>query len=333
MNSRDRFLNSLKREKVDRISVGNAVSIATLDMMDATGYYFPEVHLDAEKMVGLARAGYELLGYDTIAPIFSVQQEAEALGCKVDWGTIDMMPDVKGHLCKEPEDIVIPKDFLDKRSTRVVLDALRLLKNIFDDEVAIVGKVFGPWTLGYHLFGVEEFLISTILAEDKVRKILSILKEVTVIFAKAQIEAGADVLTLADHATGDLCSPMAYRDFLMDVHKELKERISVPIILHICGDTADRMGYIAQTGIDCFHFESKVDPFVAKEIVDDRIILMGNINNPETLLFGTVEDVKEETRRVMSAGIEILAPECAVPLQTPMRNLKAIVDAVEDSQF
>lgn len=94
----------------------------------------------------------------------------------------------------------------------------------------------------------------TIDDPDKVRRILGILKEVTVIFAQAQIEVGADALTLGDQATGDLCSPKTYRDFLMPVHKELEEGMSCPLILHICGDTTDRLNYISQTKIDCFHF-------------------------------------------------------------------------------
>ena len=51
--------------------------------------------------------------------------------------------------------------------------------------------------------------------------------------------AGADALTLADHCTRDLCSPLAYRDFLAELHRELRQRIPVPLILHICCDTAD----------------------------------------------------------------------------------------------
>ena len=53
---------------------------------------------------------------------------------------------------------------------------------------------------------------------------------------------------------------------------------------------------------------------------------MGSINNPVTLLTGSVEDVQRECRRNLAAGVDILAPECAVPLTTPERNLRAIAD-------
>ena len=68
-------------------------------------------------------------------------------------------------------------------------------------------------------------------------------------FGVAQIEAGADALTLPDHATGDLVSGEYYKRYLRDLHIEFVERIPIPLILHICGRTVDRMEYIAQTGM------------------------------------------------------------------------------------
>jgi [methyl-Co(III) methanol-specific corrinoid protein]:coenzyme M methyltransferase len=77
----------------------------------------------------------------------------------------------------------------------------------------------------------------------EVKDILRKLSEVILLFAGAQVNAGADVITVADHATMDLCSPGAYRDFLMPIHSMLAKEIKVPIMLHICGDTLDRIEY------------------------------------------------------------------------------------------
>ena len=44
---------------------------------------------------------------------------------------------------------------------------------------------------------------------------------------------------------------------------------------------------------------------------------------------GTPEDVYKQARYSIEAGVDILAPECAVPLQTPLANLKAIVEAAK----
>jgi len=328
MSAKERFMGCLFRKETDRVSVANPTSVATVELMEITNAFFPDVHLNSEKMAALAAAGYEILGYDTISPYFSVQQEAAALGCNVDWGELDSMPVVRTHPVEKPDDFQFPSDFLDRQPIKTVIDAIKLLKKKYGNQVAIVGKVMGPWTLSYNLHGVQDFLLKTILDPQEVREFLQVFKPVTIAFANAQLEAGADVITLADHATGDMVSGETYRDFLLGVHQELAKAIHGPIILHICGKTLDRMSYIAQTGFEAFHFDSKNGAKNAKETVEEKIVLVGDINNPQTLLKGEPEDVRKEVYEALSAGVEIIAPECAVPLRTPNKNLKAIVDNV-----
>ena len=109
----------------------------------------------------------------------------------------------------------------------------------------------------------------------------------------------------------------------------MAERLKVPLILHICGNTLDRMDYIAQTGMSSFHFDSKNDPQQAMDIVNGRIGLVGNINNPETLYARGPEEVRQEVFRCLDAGVQMIAPECAVPLATKLENLIEIPRAVK----
>ncbi len=327
MTPRERFLAGITGRPVDRMPVGSPTSVATVEQMELTGAGFPEVHLDGEVMAALAAGAHEILGYDAIMPVFSVTQEAAALGCEMDWGELDRMPAAKTHPWAEPDQVRVPEDFLERPPIRVVLDAIRILRHRYGDRVAIIGKVMGPWTLSYHLHGLEDFLIETLLEPDKVRGFLDRLTAVPRLFGKAQIAAGADMLCLADHATGDLVRGTMYRDFLQPVHRELVRELACPIVLHICGDTLDRIGYIAEAGFAAFHFDSKVD---AKDAVRaaGRMSLVGNVNNTDLLLRGTPEAVEQHARYALDAGVRVLAPECAVPLRTPLENLKALHRAI-----
>ncbi len=323
---RDVFLGALSRERASRPATGSATSVVTTDLMEEVGVYFPEAHLDAEKMARLAWAGHETLGYDNVMPLFSVWHGSGALGAEVDWGGPDIMPDCRKALFKLTDEVRVPPDFLSRPGARVPLDALAILRRRAGDEVCVVGKVMGPWTLSYHVFGVEEFLINTILAPDLVRRALDALKEVTVTFALAQIDAGADALCLADHATRDLCAPDAYASFLKPIHEELSERIPCPIILHICGETSDRLPYIRETGFECFHFDSKVRAARARELAGDRLSLMGGTSNMAVVREGTPETIAADIREKHAAGVDILGPECAVPLDAPWKNLGLIAE-------
>lgn len=332
MTGRQRILNALARQPVDRAPVCNPTSVATVDLMDLAGAAFPDAHRDPECMARLAAAGHTALGFDSVMPVFSIVQESSALGCTVDWGEKGSWPVVltRQPLCRAPDDIRVPPGFLDHPDIRCVLDAIRALKRQLGYAAAVIGKAMGPWTLAYQCFGLEPFLLMTVDDPAMTRRCLARLKEVTVLSALAQVEAGADALTLPDHATGDLVRAAYYTDFLQDIHTELRERIPVPIILHICGRTLDRMDFIARTGVAAFHFDSKNPPRESMAIIGGRIRLVGNVNNPVTLLRRGPGEVRREVWENLDAGVELIGPECAVPLDTPTENLKEIARAVRD---
>lgn len=332
MTSRQRVLAGLARQPVDRTPVCNPTSVATVELMDLVDAPFPRANREPELMARLAATGYTELGFDSIMPVFSIIQESSALGCKIQWEQKDNWPTVK---MSEPiwatvDDVKIPSDVLTHPDTACVLEAIRILRREYGDEVAIIGKTMGPWSLAYHCFGVEAFLLMSLDDPDQTKRILDALKGLTIDYGRAQIEAGADAVTLPDHATGDLVSGEYYERYLRDLHIEFAESIECPIILHICGRTVDRMEFIAQTGMAAFHFDSKNQPQESIDIVGDRISLVGNINNPETLFSKDEESVATEVMKNLDAGVQLVGPECAIPLQTSIENLKAIPRAVRD---
>ena len=332
MTSKKRVLAALKRQPVDRTPCCNPTSVATVELMDLVDAPFPRANREPELMARLAATGYTELGFDSIMPVFSIIQESSALGCKIQWEQKDNWPTVKMRepIWQEPDDIEIPSDFLTHQDTSCVLEAIKILRKEFGDEVAIIGKTMGPWSLGYHCFGVEPFLLMSLDDPDRTKLCLDRMKKATIDFGRAQIEAGADALCLPDHATGDLVSGEYYDRYLRELHIEFSQEIPIPLILHICGRTVDRMDYIAQTGMAAFHYDSKNQPLESMEEVKNRISLVGNINNPETLFSKGVEEVTSEVEKNLEAGVQLVGPECAIPLQTSIENLKAITEGVKN---
>tara|TARA_B100001123_G_C15343580_1_gene1036053 strand:- start:4582 stop:5613 length:1032 start_codon:yes stop_codon:yes gene_type:complete len=330
MTSKERVMNALAGRPVDRTPVANPTNVSTVELMDLVDAPFPDACRDAELAARLAATGHTELGFDAVAPYFTIIQESSALGCEMQWEGKDNWPTVRMYnpIWKGIEDINIPHGFLNHRDNLAITDSIKLLKEEFGNEVAIIGKTMGPWTLAYHVFGVERFLLMTVDDPDMVKRGLDKMKEISVLFGEAQIEAGADVLTFPDHATGDLVSGAYYKEFLLDLHQEMAERFNVPLILHICGRTLDRLDYIAQTGMDCFHFDSRNDPQEAMDIADGRIRLVGNLNNPELLYSKGPKEVREAVNKCLDAGVDLIAPECAIPLATKLENLIEIPNAV-----
>jgi [methyl-Co(III) methanol-specific corrinoid protein]:coenzyme M methyltransferase len=332
MTSRERVLAALAGQPVDRTPVCCPTSVATVELMDLVDAPFPNANREAAPMARLAATAHTILGFDSVMPVFSIIQESSALGCKMQWEGKDNWPTVRMSepIWDKPEDIYIPNDLLEHPDLVCVLDAIKLLRLDLGQDVAIIGKTMGPWSMAYHCFGVEKFLLLSLDDPDATKEILEKLKKVTIDFGNAQVEAGVDALTLPDHATGDLVSGEYYERYLRDLHTEFAEKIHCPLILHICGRTVDRMGFIAETGMAAFHYDSKNGPDESMATVHGDIALVGNINNPETLFSKAPEDVKREVFANLDAGVQMIGPECAVPLQTSIANLRAIPAAVKE---
>ena len=332
MTPRERVLNALAGRPVDRTPVANPTNVATVELMDLADAPFPDACRDPELAARLAATGYTELGFDAIMPYFTIIQESSALGCDMQWEDKDNWPTVRMYnpIWKGEGDIRIPPGFLEHPDNLTITRSIELLKRDYGREAAIIGKTMGPWTLAYHVFGVESFLLMTVDDPDMVLRCLHKLKEISVLFGEAQIAAGADALTFPDHATGDLVSGEYYRRFLLEIHQEMAERLRVPLILHICGNTLDRLDYIAQSGMASFHFDSKNDPQKAMDVAAGRIGLVGNINNPDTLYARGPAEVREEVFACLDAGVQMIAPECAVPLATRLENLIAIPQSVRE---
>ncbi|MBT3318414.1 MAG: MtaA/CmuA family methyltransferase [Clostridia bacterium] len=328
MNSFERVRAIIDGDDFDRPAVIAPVSIATYESCKALGIDFAKAHQGPEAAAALAVYPHLNLGFDSAMPYFSVVLEAAALGETIDWGSDLDMPAQKylpGHYAK---DFDMPGDFLDRAPIKAMLDAIKLIRKKHGSEVFIFGKVMGAWTLGLHLCGTENFLIDTLIDKERVHYLLGKYKQITQVFAQAQLCAGADMITMADHITGDLASRETYVEFLQPIHRNLlKQFDKTTFVLHCCGKTLDRIPLFNEAGFDLFHFESKNDAGKAIELAGD-MMLTGNINIPDTLYAGAPDDVGQEVTQILKSGIKLISPECALPLQTRNENLLAISQTV-----
>ena len=170
MTGKERVLAALNGEPFDVYPAANITSVATIDAMKYVKAFFPEAHTDGTKMADLAAVAHDLYGFDSVAPYFSIHLEAASLGCPVNWADRYTMPYVTKPPLHNLDEMNIPKDILNRPLLRQLLRACKILKKRYDGTVAVIGKVVGPWTLAYHLRGVENFLLDTTLEPKKARK-------------------------------------------------------------------------------------------------------------------------------------------------------------------
>jgi [methyl-Co(III) methanol-specific corrinoid protein]:coenzyme M methyltransferase len=64
----------------------------------------------------------------------------------------------------------------------------------------------------------------------------------------------------------------------------------------------------------------------------EKMILIGNIPT-KTLLMGSPGDVDRDAQTAIREKVNLLAPACGVALQTPLANLKAMVQSAIKSSL
>ena len=326
MNSYERVMAMLNGEKFDVVPAMNFTSVVTKENLINFNIDYSKSHTDAVTMANLSALGHSVLGFDTITPYNHVLSEAAALGANVNWGTSTKPPYLLSYVYDNLEDIVIPSHYMSSKEISSILNAIRLLKKKYDKKVPIIGKVIGPWSIAYNLYGADKLLLDMIIAPQKTKDKIMELSRVSIEFAKAQFKAGADALLWAEHSTRDLISAEGYREFILPMHKNATKELGKdkPLILHICGNLEDRLELILESGFDCLHLDSRNDIQKVAATIGNKCKIVSCVNNPNTLLRGKPITIKKEVAMNLSNKIYAIGPECAIPTNVTNQNLKLL---------
>lgn len=336
MNSKERVMVVLNHQTPDRMPCFGANSTVTYDQMKKVQAFWPEGHENGEVMAKQALAAYTVLGFDAVRVPFCQTFEAVALGCTYKPGKSvaggEGIPGIQHpptpyHLGDTP---VFPDDFLSRGRIPELLKAVRILKKELDDEVPIVAGIIGPFTIAGSLLDTVPLLKATVKTPDKIRPYLDFGEKAGTTLAKALIDAGADIISCEDMtASPELIFPKTYRDYELEYQKRQFNAISVPKILHICGNVDAIVEWMGQTGADILSLEPKASPRLAREKCGPHIVLMGGVDTATTLFMKDADTVKQACEKSIAEGIQILAPGCAVAPATPLENLLAMVEVAK----
>lgn len=152
-------------------------------------------------------------------------------------------------------------------------------------------------------------------------------------FARAQMDAGADLTSIGDSACGQsLVSPAHYLRFGQPFQAAYRRRMGEGILsLHICGATNEIIGGMADTGCEVLELDHLNDIVGSIDKVAGRAGIWGNIN-PALLSLGTSEEVLAACQPILEAAVArtdrfVLCPGCLANADVPPANIQAMTDA------
>jgi len=147
---------------------------------------------------------------------------------------------------------------------------------------------------------------------------------------------GVDAISLCDPtASGSLISKEYFERFslpyIKDCDKIIKKHGGVDI-LHICGDTSDRLDMIASVKAQIFSVDYQVDLKTAFENIGKVQAILGNVRPAHALYSGTPEMCLEESLACIDKGKGhrfFLGAGCDIPPGSPEENVMMMRRAVE----
>lgn len=330
-NCVSRLKYALQLKEVDRPPVTSLMTGVTVDLMEKSGVNWPDAHTEADLMVTLSAAAYEFYGLESLKLPFDMAVEAEALGGEVDFGNLDTLPQLKGHLFEEPEEVRFDRDILKKGRIPLVLKAIGEAKKRYDNFIPVVSSIVGPFTLGTRLFGFEKFLTWLVLEPEKVKAALEKITDLCVMYAREQVYAGSDVIQVGEAASsGDLIPGDAYGEFIAPCHKRLCSELGIPAVVHICGNITGHLKYIPDTGMAGISLDERTDIEKAKSILKGKTAIVGYVPTLEILLNGSPEEVYKKSVECIENGVDLLNAGCAWPPHVKGENVKAMVRAAAE---
>jgi uroporphyrinogen decarboxylase len=106
------------------------------------------------------------------------------------------------------------------------------------------------------------------------------------------------------------------------------------VMIHSCGDVDELFDDLVELGLNCFNpFQPEVmDVAALVKQYRGRLAFHGGMSTQRTLPYGTVEDVRAETRRLIELGCDggyIFSPAHAVEGDVPVENMVAFIEEIQ----
>lgn len=336
LTPRERVLRLFRGQEIDRPPCFSGMGNVTMEGIKSLGLRFCQIHENAEHMAKAAATSYKLFGYECAVVPFDLGVEAQLFGCQLNFypncGTDEVLyPTIKEKAVQRMEDIKVPEEVMAGR-VPMVCQAIRWLKKEIGHEVAIGTYLLGPFTLCGQIMELEPLLKTTFKKPQEVKALLMSLAPLLIKLARVYEECGVDYITLREMgATSDVLSPKAFREVVQPSLEAILDGISVPKVLHICGNSNPIIEAMAQCGADAVSVDQKNNLSQSRAKLGPKALLFGNIDPFNLLVRGSREEVKETVRRLLKDGASALWPGCDLWPTIPAENFSAMMEAVKNS--
>ncbi len=192
------------------------------------------------------------------------------------------------------------------------------------------------WTLR----GMENLLVDMYENPGFVSDLLDVITEFNLAVIEESSKFPIDGMRFGDdwgQQSGLIMGPDLWRQFIRPrvnkMYSKVKES-GLKVFIHSCGDVEELFPDLIECGLDVFNpFQPEAyDIYKIKNLHGAKLSFYGGMSTQKILPFGTPEDVRKETIKLLKAigkdGGYIFSPAHATPADVPLENMLAMIEVV-----
>jgi MtaA/CmuA family methyltransferase len=336
MNSRDRVLAHLDGQPVDHLP---ALPITMMFACDLIGARYRDYCTDhrvlAEAQVRVA----EEFQFDYVNTMSDPAREAADCGAAVEYFDHQPVALVEDRALLADKTrlagLQCPDPLGGGRMTNGVQACALLRQKVGRDKV-VEGWIEGPMAEAADLRGINTLMLDFYDDPRFVRDLFAFVVEMELRFARAQVEAGIDLIGVGD-AAASLIGPQLYQEFVWPYEKQLVDglhALGMRVRLHICGNTRFALEGMGRLGCEIVDLDYLAPVGEGRAKMGPKQVILGNVNPVLVMRNGTPELVTQTVAQChREAGPRyIVGPGCEIPRDTRHENVRALVEYARTHQ-
>lgn len=335
MNGRERIQAFLKGEPIDRLPLMPVVMMFCADQIGVKyGEYVHDYRVLAEAQIQTA----ERFGFDIVSNMSDPAREASDCGAHI------MFFDDQPAAIVESDALLADKASLASLQIpnplgggrmHAAVNALSLMKDRVGNEKAVMGWVEGPCAEAADLRGINTLMFDFYDDPDFVLRLFDFVTEIAILFARAQVNAGADIIGIGD-AAASLIGPKFYDEFVWPYEKKLVDAIhamGAAVRLHICGRANSIVNGMGRLGCEIIDLDYFTSIEAARLAMGPQQALLGNVDPVRALRNADAEAVTAAFAQCHRQAGEryVVGAGCEIPRDTPLENVRAMIEYANSS--